>query len=291
MATLIIILLILAIAFLLWKLNAQSSASSSQVTEEEIKAIINEGTESGAIQEIEQDIVENVFLMGDRKIRSLMVPVVNIDWLDLNDTDLENKEKIKQSFHSIFPIGDGNIDKIESIVFMKDLLVAEYNNEPFNLKKHAKTPLFFPQNSKAFKVLEKFKETNMHFAVVVNEFGGTIGIVTMKDILETLVHNAGEEFADGNDIIERADGSWLIDSSIPFADLVAHLRIEPSGDKELNEINTLGGLVFNLARSIPKTGDKFYWKGHTFEVVDMDGRRIDKVLVSKEKEERKNNFV
>lgn len=254
---------------------------NDQVTEEEIKAFINESAEAGNIEEIEQDIVENVFHMGDRRIGSLMTPGINVTWLDLNETSEKNKEKIKLAKHSVFPVCLANIDKILGIVHVKELLAAEFEKQPFDLKKHLKNPLFVPQNIKAFNVLEKFKETKTFFAIVVDEYGGVMGIVTMNDLLETLVEDADEEYEKDNDIVERANGSFLVDASIPFPDFVRYFEIDLNKEEEVNEFNTLGGLMFSLARSIPKTGAQFYWKGYVLEVADMDGRRIDKVLISR----------
>lgn len=267
---------------LIVKLFNLKPSSAEQVTEEEIKAIIHEGTETGAIQEIEQDIVENVFHMGDRRIGSLMTHRNDITWLDENAVIEKNKEKIKSSIHSVFPICTGELDKMTGIVHVKDLLAAEFNNEPFEPKKYLRSPLFIPENIKAFKVLEKFKETKIHFAVVVDEFGSISGIVTMNDLLETLVGDVEEEFEKEKDIIDRADGTFLVDASVPFPDFVRYFEIDLSDEDEMNEFNTVGGLVFNLARSIPKTGSKFSWKGYSLEVIDLDGRRIDKLMVKKE---------
>lgn len=282
MSILVIIVLILIIGILFFKLINLRAASSSKVTEEEIKAIINEGTESGTIEEIEQDIVENLFNMSDRRIGTLMTPRIDITWLDLNEPDKTTKEKIKQSIHTCFPVCSGSIDKILGVVFVKDLLASQLDNEILDLKKHIKPPLYIPENIKVFKVLEKFKESKIHFAVVVDEFGGVIGVVTMNDLLDVLMDDVGKKEEEETDIVKRADGTYLVDSSIPFPDFVRYFEIETTDEQELNEYNTLGGLVFNLAREIPKTGAKFFWKGFSFEVIDMDGRRIDKLLVKRE---------
>ncbi len=266
------------------KLFGLGKSTENQVTEEEIKAIISEGTEAGAIEEIEQDIVENVFHMGDRRIRSLMTPRIDVVWLNVDDSNFEIKEKIKASVHTIFPVAEGDVDKILGVVFVKDLLASSFDKEDVNLRKHLKTPLFIPENIKAFKVLEKFKESKMHFAVVLNEFGGVSGIATMNDLLETLVNDVDEEYENDKEIVERADGSYLIDASIPFPDFLRYFEVGNVHEEELNQYNTLGGLVFNLSRSIPQVGAKFVWKGFHLEVLDMDGRRIDKVLVSKPEE-------
>ncbi len=267
------------------KLLGFSKSNENQVTEEEIKAIINEGTEVGAIDEIEQDIVENVFHMGDRRIRSLMTPRIDVVWLNLTESADDTKRKIKESVHTIFPVCDGDIDKLAGVVFVKDLLASSFDREEINLKKHLKNPLFIPENIKAFKVLEKFKDTKMHFAVVLNEFGGVSGIATMNDLLETLVNDVDEEYEKDKDIVERADGSYLIEASIPFADFIRYFEVENVDEEELNHYNTLGGLVFHLSRSIPQAGARFTWRSYTIEVLDMDGRRIDKVLISKTTEE------
>jgi putative hemolysin len=256
--------------------------SADAVTEEEIKAILSEGTEAGAIEEIEQDIVENVFHLGDRRIGSLMTPRIDIAWLDLDRTVAENKQRIKQSIHSMFPVCTGDLDKIAGVVHVKDLLAAEFNEEAFDLKKHLRTPLYFPENIKAFKVLEKFNETGVHFAAVVDEFGSVAGLVTMNDLLEAIVGDVEEEFEKEKEIVARPDGSYIVDASVPFPDFVRYFEIELTGEEERHEFNTVGGLVFSLARTIPATGARYGWKGYMLEVLDLDGRRIDKLLVKKE---------
>jgi putative hemolysin len=256
--------------------------AADQVTEEEVKAIIDVGTEAGTIEEIEQDIVENVFHLGDRRIGSLMTPRIDIVWLDLKAGEQENKKRIKESIHSIFPVCAGDLDKMAGIAHVKELLAAEFNEEPFNMRAHLRTPLYVPENIKAFKVLEKFNETNIHFAVVVDEFGSIAGIVTMNDLLDALVGDVEEDYEKDRDIVERGDGSYIVDASVPFPDFVRYFEIDVAGEDDLNEFNTVGGLVFNLARTIPKTGATFSWNGYTLEVLDLDGRRIDKLLVKKE---------
>jgi len=261
------------------------SSAADQVTEEEIKAIISEGTEAGTIEEIEQDIVENVFHLGDRRIGSLMTPRIDIAWLDLRATERANKERIKASIHSMFPVCSGDLDKMAGMVHVKDLLAAEFNEEAFDLRKHLRTPLYVPENIKAFKVLEKFNETNVHFAVVVDEFGSIAGLVTMNDLLDALVGDVEEEYEKEREIVDRGDGSFIVDASVPFPDFVRYFEIAVADGEELNEFNTVGGLVFSLARTIPATGARYRWKGYTLEVLDLDGRRIDKLMVKKEEDE------
>ncbi len=256
--------------------------ASDQVTEEEVKAIVNVGTEAGTIDEIEQDIVENVFHLGDRRIGSLMTPRIDIVWLDLQKDNAENKKRVKNSIHSVFPVCAGDLDKMAGIVHVKDLLAAEFSEKPFNMRDRLRKPLFVPENIKAFKVLEKFNDTNVHFAVVVDEFGSIAGVVTMNDLLEALVGDVEEEYEKDRDIVDRGDGSYIVDASIPFPDFVRYFEIDVAGEDELNEFNTLGGLVFSLARTIPVTGARFPYKGFTFEVLDLDGRRIDKLMLIKE---------
>jgi putative hemolysin len=254
-------------------------SEDTKVTEEEIKALIAEGTTDGSIEEVEQDIVENVFHLGDRKIASLMTNRMDVIWLDVNDDAEITKRKINESVHSAFPLCDGELDKIIGIVFIKDILKTNFLLSHANLRQIAKAPLYLPENMKAWKVLERFKESKTHFAVVIDEFGSIEGLVTMNDLLEALVGDLATPSNEHLEIVKREDGSALVDGLLPFQEFIQHFDINNVDDSEHSGFHTLGGLILNIAKRIPKTGDRFLWKGYSFEIVDMDGRRIDKVLV------------
>jgi putative hemolysin len=252
------------------------TASDNQVTEEEIKAIISEGTEAGTIEEAEQEIIERVFHLGDRNITSLMTHRNDIIWFDLNDNESSIKEKIITEPHSIYPICDGDLDSIKGIVSIKDLYVSD----DFTLFKDLMKPaLFVPENNSAYQLLEKFKENKMHCAFIVDEYGSVQGMITLNDILEAIVGDMPEQHIEEYEIVERADGTYLVDAQIPFYNFLARFEKTEWMNEGEQEFDTLAGFILHELERIPQTGEKFTWNEFDFEIIDMDGHRIDKVLV------------
>ncbi len=251
------------------------------ITEEEIKNIIQEGTTGGVIDEIEQEIVENVFHLGDRKITSLMTNRQDVTWLDSSDEPAVNKQKIIDSKHSIYPLCHDSLDNVTGIVYVKDLLGGDLDEQLLNLEKYAREPLYIAENNKAYEVLEKFKEKRVHFGVIVDEYGAMQGLATLNDILDALVGDLSETDEFNYDITERADGSFLIDAQLPWEDFLSHFDITSHNKKDLTGFNTLGGFALHILKDIPKTGETFTWEDHRFEIIDMDKSRIDKMLVQK----------
>ena len=264
------------------KIFGIKKTKESYVTEEEIKAIIQEGTEAGNIREIEQDIVENVFHLGDRKISSLMTQRHDISWLNSNESHEINKSKIIKFSHKSFPVCKVDLDKIIGVVYAKDILDSMLKGEPFNIEKHITPPLFMPERTTAYKALETFKESKQHVAIVVDEFGGVQGILTINDLMDVLVGDLSQQLHDKKEIIPRDDGSFLVDASLPLPEFARYFDIDIAGDEDVAQINTVGGLAFYFGKKIPYTGFKFKWKNILFEIIDMDDRRIDKILVKKE---------
>jgi putative hemolysin len=250
---------------------------NNQVTEEEIKAIISEGTEHGAIEEAEQEIIERVFHLGDRNITSLMTHRSDMIWFDLNDNEAKIREKIIKDAHSIYPICDGDIDNIKGVVSIKDLYVAD----DLTLFKDLMQPaLFVPNNNTAYQVMEKFRESKIHSCFIVDEYGSVLGMITMNDILEAIIGDMPQpDGVDDYEITEREDGSYLVDAQIPFYDFLSRFdKTEWMNDSE-HEFDTLAGCILHELERIPLTGDTIEWKDFKIEVIDMDGHRIDKVLV------------
>lgn len=250
-------------------------SSDSQVTEEEIKAMINEGSELGAIEEEEKDIIERVFHLGDRNITSLMTHRTDIVSFDVNEERSTVKEKIKEFQHSVYPVCKETIDDIEGIVYVKDMFLKP--DAP--LKELMRKVLFIPENNSAYQVLEKIKQTKIHYAFIVDEYGSLLGMITVKDILNAIVGEMPEEEDDEYEIIERNDGSFLIDGQIQFYDFLTKFDKTVWINEGENEFDTLAGFILHELQRIPVTGDTFDWRGFQFEIVDMDGQRIDKVLV------------
>jgi putative hemolysin len=271
---------------IVWLLNTTSNlffrffpitpSQDGAVTEDEIKAIINEGTEQGTIQEAEQEIIERVFHLGDRNITSLMTHRSDIIWFDLNENEETIKTKIIKEPHSIYPICDGEIDNIKGVVSIKDLYVTDDNV----LFKDIMTPaLFVPENNTAYMVLEQFRQSRIHCCFIVDEYGSLLGLITLNDILEAIVGDIPQPDIPDYEIKERGDGSFLVDAQIPFYDFLSHFHKADWMNAGDHEFDTLAGFILNELERIPHTGEKLEWRGFTIEIMDMDAQRIDKVLV------------
>ena len=271
-----IVWLLTAVTNLIFKIFNIRQAEDNKVTEEEIKAMVSEGSEHGAIQEEEKEIIERVFHLGDRNITSLMTHRTDIVWFDVNESIDSIKEKIKEYLHSVYPLCDGDIDNIKGVVYIKDM----YLQPDAPLITHLKKALFVPENNTAYQVLEKFKQTKIHYAFIVDEYGTMHGMITINDILKAIVGEMPEDEDDDYSIVERKDGSYLVDAQIQFYDFLTRFeKTEWMNDGE-QEFDTLAGFILHELKHIPSTGETFDWRGFTFEIVDMDGHRIDKVIVT-----------
>ncbi|HZH64504.1 MAG TPA: hemolysin family protein, partial [Flavisolibacter sp.] len=266
---------------LFFKIFNIKNKREDNVTEEEIKAIISEGTESGSVEHEEKEMIERIFHLGDRNITSLMTHRSDIVWFDVNDNEEKIREKIIEQPHSFFPICDGEIDNIKGVVSIKDLYVAD----DFTLFKDLMVPaLFVPDNNTAYQVMAKFKESKFHACFIVDEYGSLHGMITLNDILEAIVGDLPDPSNAAYEITDRGDGTFLVDAQIPFYDFLSHFnRTDWLSDEEL-DFDTLAGCVLHELEHIPTSGEKVKWKGFRFEVIDMDGHRIDKVLVSPSEE-------
>jgi putative hemolysin len=252
-------------------------SKQSNVTEDEIKAIISEGTEQGTIEEAEQEIIERVFHLGDRNITSLMTYRNDIVWFDWNENKEVTKERISLEPHSVYPVCDRNIDNIKGMVSIKDLYGAP-DSEPFRLLMNP--VLYVPENNTAYQVLEKFKESKFHCCFIVDEYGSLAGMITLNDILEAIIGDIPQPHETDYEIMKREDGGFLIDGQIPFYDFLSHFEKAEWMNDGGHEFDTLAGFILQQLEHIPRTGETMEWKGFRFEVVDMDGQRIDKVLVT-----------
>lgn len=271
---------------IVWLLNKTSNlffalfkikiTKDETVTEDEIKAIISEGTESGSIEEEEREIIERIFHLGDRNITSLMTHRSDIVWFDVNDNEEKIREKIVQQPHSVYPICDGEIDNIKGMVSIKDLYIID----DFTLFKDVVQPaLFVPENNTAYQVMERFKEVKSHSCFIVDEYGSLQGMITLNDILEAIVGDIPQNGEEDWEITERQDGSFLVDAQIPFYDFLSRFGKADWASNEEYAFDTLAGCILDEMERIPKVGDKLQWRGFDIEVMDMDGHRIDKVLV------------
>lgn len=254
--------------------------AESAVTEEEIKAVIAEGTSSGILEPEEKELMAGVMRFGDRSIRALMIPRPDITGIDLEWDDERVIEAISGSSHSRYPVFCGSIDNVEGVVQAKDLLDQHLKGEAFDLRSRIRAVDMVPDTASALDVLDKLRRSPLQMVMVIDEYGSVEGMVTAADILTAIVGNlGGDRSEDASEIVQRSDGSWLID-----ADLGVDLVAEKIGCRGLDDpdrdYETLAGFVLSVTKAIPATGDIVDWRGWTFEVVDMDGRRIDKVLVT-----------
>jgi putative hemolysin len=267
---------------LFFKLFNIQKGSDDSVTEEEIKAIINEGSEAGTIEEEEKEIIERVFHLGDRNITSLMTHHSDIVWFDVTDTEEKIREKIIAEPHSIYPICEGDMDNLKGVVSIKDLYVA---NDYTQFKDLMKPALFVPVNNTAYQVMEKFKESKYHSCFIVDEYGSVLGMITMNDIMGAIIGDMPQpDDADDYEIVKRDDGTYLVDAQIPFYDFLTRFDKTAWINEEEQAYDTLAGCILDELERIPQSGDKMAWKGFDFEIMDMDGHRIDKVLVTPSQE-------
>jgi putative hemolysin len=244
------------------------------VTEEEIQLLIDQGTEAGVFEEAEQDMVEGVLRLGDQRVYSLMTPRSEIVWLDINDGPDEIRRKVAESEFSRFPVCQGSLDVVLGIVKARDLLVPSLAGEPIRLKDKLRPAFYIPETTFASQALEIFKEQKREILLVIDEFGTLQGLLTLNDIIEEIVG----DFDGGSQAMQRQDGSWLLDGMLPVDEFkeIFHLRTLPHED----EYETLSGFVMVSLGRVPKETDHFEWNGLHFEVMDMDGYRVDKVLVT-----------
>jgi putative hemolysin len=271
-----IVWLLNKISIIFFRIFNIKKSSDDAVTEEEIKTLITEGTEAGTIDEAEQEIIERVFHLGDRNITSLMTHRSDIVWFGVNDSEEKIKEKILKETHSVYPICDGDIDNLKGVVSIKDLYVTD----DMTLFKEIMQPaLFVPENNSPYQVLEKFKESKIHTCFIVDEYGSVLGMITINDILEAIVGEMPQPDVADYEIILRDDGSYLVDGQIPFYDFLVRFEKAEWMNEGEHEFDTLAGFILHELEHIPKTGEKFDWKGFAIEIMDMDGHRIDKVMV------------
>jgi putative hemolysin len=261
--------------FLLNVLQIRPTADG-KVTEEEIKAIIKEGTEGGEVQEIEQDIVERVFHIGDRKVNSLMTHRKAVVLLPLSSDKNQVKNLMLKELHSIYPVYKENYDDIVGVVNLKNIF-AHFENDNFNLEDIMTEAPFMMEQTTAYKALENFKKTGIHYAFVSDEYGVFQGIITLNDILEALVGDASDFYKEEFQLVEREDGTWLVDGHYSLHDFLTYFELDELTNDY--EVTTVSGLIMTELSHIPKQGEKLIWQKFELEVIDMDGVKIDKVMV------------
>ena len=270
---------------LVLRLLGQHNTAASAVTEEEIHAIIDEGTEAGVIEKTEQAMVRNVFRLDERPIASLMVPRADIVWLDISRPLQENIERLMQSPHLRFPVCRGGLDDILGVINAKQLFRQQQTGDALDLSKGLEDAVYVPESLSGMALLNAFRARNTHIMFVIDEYGEVQGMVTMHDLIESLTGEFQTDNSEEAWSVARADGSWLLDGLIPVMEMKDCLALRSVPDEGKSHYHTLSGMVMWLLGRMPTTGDVVEWEGWTLEVVDMDGKRIDKVLAQRRPEE------
>ena len=250
------------------------------VTEDEIKVLIEQGTQAGVFEKTEQEIVKRVFKLADRSVGTLMTPRPDIVWLRAKASREEIRKKVVENHYSRFPISDESLDQVLGVVKARDMLAPCLSDEEMNLYSVMKTPLFVPESRSALEVLEMFKTSATHLALVVNEYGSIEGLVTTNDILEAIVGDiapANPQFE--TQATQREDGSWLFDGTLPIDEFKEVFTVPSLPGEGRRNYQTLAGFILYYLGRVPRAADHFQWNGLRFEIMDMDGKRIDKVLV------------
>jgi putative hemolysin len=247
-------------------------------SEEEIKAIVQESAQSGEIREIEQDIVHRVFALGDRKVSELMTHRNDLLYFHLSDDLNTIRQRAQIEAHSVYPVIEKDWDNVIGIVSVKDIFPMDFGSSEFNLADFIKQPLMVPETIPAYKMLEKFREIKIHYAFVLDEYGSVEGMVTMDDILDALIGDVSEYNQQEYQIIQRDKRTWLADGSYPFFEFLNYFNIQHSEPIE-HDFNTLAGFILDQLRRFPITGEKIRWKNFEFEIADMDGPKIHKILI------------
>lgn len=265
---------------LIVKIFGIKSTMDSKVSEEEIKSIIKESAEGGEIQDIEQDIVERVFEFGDRRVNSLYTHKNDIVYFVETDDLWTVRQKITNEKHSAYPVcSEDDIDKVIGIVLLKDLFTPSIE-EKFNLRNFIKVPLFLTESTFAYTLLEKFKTERIHYAIILDEYGSTKGIVTMDDVVDALIGDVTEQNQNEYEITPRNENSWFVDGQYSFAEFLHYFDIEM--EEEINgNFVTIAGFFIKKFNNLPNIGDKLTIGSYRLEIIDKDGQRIDKILVTK----------
>lgn len=247
------------------------------VTEDEVRYLIAEGAQTGVFVPAEKELVDRIFRFADETVVEVMRPRPDIVALDTNEPEATIRERVLSSGYSRFPVHRGNVSHIVGVVHAKDLLAQE---GPMNLEPLLREVLFVPESKSLLSMLQAFQATHSHLAIVINEYGGTEGLVTLEDVLEEIVGEIRDEYdREEPAVLKRDDGSLLIDGSLSLPDLKEALSIERLDGEEKQEFHTLGGFIMSQLRRVPREGDQIEWSGYRFEVMDMDGLRVDKVLI------------
>ena len=262
------------------RLMGQKEQPGQGVTEEEIHAMIEEGSEAGLIEQQEREMVRNVFRLDDRQIGSLMIPRADIVYLDVDRPREENMLEIASSDHSRFPVCRGGLHEVLGIVNAKQLLNQKIKGTDTDLAAQLQPAVFVPETLNGMDLLGHFRASGMQMVLVVDEYGEIQGLVTLQDVLEAVTGEFQPRNQEDAWAVQREDGSWLLDGLIPIPELKDRLELKAVPEENKNRYHTLSGLMMWLLGRLPRTGDIATWENWQLEVVDLDGKRVDKVLAS-----------
>ena len=252
------------------------------VTDEEVRIMLQQGASLGIFEPIEEEIVTQVFRLSDRRASAIMTPRTDIDWIEVGQSEQEIRDLIMESSHSRFPLAQASLDHVVGVVFVRDLLLQRMADTAADLQSIARPALFLPESMTALDVIESMRESRSHMALIINEYGGLEGLVTINDIVEAIlgtVEQLGPE--DEAEIVEREDGSWLIDGMLSVDEFQEHFHLPELPARDDLDYQTVGGMIMAILERVPAVGSHVRVDGLRLEVVDMDGRRVDKVLVQK----------
>lgn len=254
---------------------------AATVTEDEIEAILEEGSVAGLIEAQEREMVKNVFRLDDRQLGSLMVPRSDIVFVNINDSDKENLDLIADGGRSRIPVCDGDLDNIVGIMNAKAALGLVARGGKLNLTDNLQPAMYVPETLTGMDLLDQFKITKSQVAFVVDEYGELEGLVTLQDILDALIGEMAPFDDESQAAVQRDDGSWLLDGAIPIPEFKDCLGLESVPEEDKGKYHTLSGLILLILGRMPNPGDSVFWESWKLEVIDMDGKRIDKVLASR----------
>lgn len=270
--------LLSASSALVLKLLGSRPSPESSVSEEEIRAILLEGARSGVLEKAEHELVKNVFRLDDRPASTLMTPRSDIIYLDVNQDEQSVRDTIIAGGHSYYPVCKGGLDQVLGVVRARDLLARHLSGQPWDLAQTLREPLYVPEWLSGMDVMEALRKSKSHFCFVVDEYGNIQGLLTLHDLLEAIVGDMSP--SPEPRWVQREDGSWLVDGMVFADELKERLGLRRLPHEEEEDYDTLGGMVMTQMGRVPSVADNFQWEGYRFEVVDMDGKRVDRVLIS-----------
>ena len=263
---------------LLLRLLGNKPSTEPAVTEEEITILVQQGAQAGIFQAAEREIVDRVFRLGDQRVADLMVPRPRVAWIDIAAPAEENLRQMARGGYTHYPVCRGDLDHVLGIISVRELWARQVEGQPAAIEAALRPPLYLPETVAAYKALEQFKTSGRWIALVLDEYGGIEGLITLGDVLGDLVGDSAQPVGAAG-AIRRDDGSWLIDGMLPLDAFRDVIPVDELPGEELGYFQTLGGFILAQLGRLPATGDRVTWGGYTFEVLDMDGQRVDKVLV------------